>query len=101
MFVPHLSVSHIRTPLTNDTPLFAVTIIFSAYGIDFRGFGLNDDDRRELSAFLQKVPGLVKDRKLKPIPVKKFGGGLGKVYSDGYKYLAEGKVSAERVVFAV
>ena len=44
---------------------------------------------------------MVKDGKLKPIPVKKFGGGLERVYSDGYKYLAEGKVSAERVVFAV
>ena len=65
----------------NDTPLLAVTIKFSA--------------------FLRKVPGLVKDGKLKPIPVKKFGGGLGKVYSDGYNYLTEGKVSAERVVFTV
>ena len=99
----HISPYLISEPpqLTNDTFLFAVTIIFSAYGIDFRGFGLNDDDRRELSAFLRKVPGLVKDGKLKPIPVKKFGGGLEKVYSDGYKYLAEGKVSAERVVFAL
>ena len=61
-----------------DTSLLAVTIIFSAYGIDFRGFGFNDSDRRELSAFLWKVPGLVKDGKLKSIPVEKFRGGLGK-----------------------
>ena len=62
-------------------------------------FGLNDDDRRELSAFLQKVPGFVKEGKLKPVPTKRFEGGLEKVCSDGYKYLAEGKVSAEKVVF--
>ena len=96
MFV-HTSPS--LTPVINHP--FAVTIIFSAYGFDFRSFGINDDDRRELSAFLQKVPDLVKDGKLKPAPIKTFEGGLAKVYSDGYKYFAEGKVSAERVVFAL
>ena len=50
---------------------------------------------------MQRVPGLVKDGKLKPAPIKKFKGGLDRVYSDGYKYLTEGKVSAERVVFAL
>jgi len=77
------------------------TIIFAAYGFEFRSFGLNDGDRRELSAFLQKVPGLVKDRKIKPPPIKKFEGGLEKVCSDGYKYFTDGKVSAERVVFTL
>jgi len=62
---------------------------------------LNDDDRRELAGFLQKVPGLVKEGKVKPAPVKKLEGGLEKVFSDGYKYLADGNVSAERVVFAL
>ena len=76
--------------LMNDTLIFAVTIIFSAYGIDFRGFCLDDDDRRELSVFLRKVPGLVKDGKLKPIPVKKFGGGLGKVYMTGVSIWQKG-----------
>ena len=51
--------------------------------------------------FLQKVPSLIRDGKLKPTPIKKFGGGLDKVYSDGFKYFSEGKVSAERVVFAL
>ena len=88
-----------RTPPV--TRLFTVTIIFTAYGFEFKPFGLNDDDRRELSAFLQKVPGLVKDGQLKPTPVKKLGSGLENVYGDGYKYLAEGKASAERVVFTL
>jgi len=76
-------------------------IIFTAYGFEYGSYGLNDDDRRELSAFLQKVPDLIKDGKLRPTPIKKFEGGLEKVVSDGYKYLAEGKVSAERVVFTL
>ena len=76
-------------------------MIYTAYGFEFKDFGLDDDNRRELSAFLQNVPILVKDGKLKPIPIKKLGGGLDKVYSDGFRYLAEGKVSAERVVFAL
>ena len=80
---------------------FTVTMIYTAYGFEFKDFGLNDDDRRELSTFLQKVPSLVEGRKLKPIPIKKLEGGLDKVYSDGYRYLAEGKVSAERIVFAL
>ena len=80
---------------------FAVTIIFDAYGFEFQSYGISDDDRRELSVFLQKVPGLIGDGKLKPAPIKKFGGGLDKVYSDGFKYFSEGKVSAERVVFAL
>ena len=62
---------------------------------------MNNDDRRELAGFLRKVPGVVKEGKVKPAPVKKLEGGLEKVFSDGYKYLADGKVSAERVVFAL
>ena len=90
------------TKTSNDKPtFFTVTIIFSAYGFEFKPFGLNDDDRRELSEFLQNVPSLVKDRKFKTVPVKKFEGGLEKVCSDGYKYLADGRVSGEKVVFAL
>ena len=79
-----------------------VMIVYSAYGFQYGPYGLNDDDRRELAAFLQqKVPGLVREGKVKTVPVRKLEGGLEKVYSDGYKYLADGKVSAERVVFAL
>jgi len=94
---------HILLPLTETAinHLFTVTIIFDAYGFEFQSYGISDDDRRELSVFLQKVPSLIRDGKLKPTPIKKFGGGLDKVYSDGFKYFSEGKVSAERVVFAL
>jgi len=76
-------------------------IVYSAYGFQYGPYGLNDDDRREVAAFLQTVPGLVKEGKVKTVPVRKLGSGLEKVYTDGYKYLADGKVSAERVVFAL
>ena len=95
-----LPTSHIKRTF-NEPMLFAVTVIFTAYGFEFKPFGLNDDNRQELSAFLQKIPDLVKDGKLKPAPIKKLDGGLEKVYSVGYKYLADGKVSAEKVVFTL
>lgn len=62
----------------------------------------DDDARRALSQFLQKVvPGLIKEGKLKHIPLKEFDGGLDKVVSDGFEYIKSGKVSAQKVVFTV
>jgi NADPH:quinone reductase-like Zn-dependent oxidoreductase len=101
MFVHVSSTSNITRTSDDEPTLFTVMIIFTAYGFEYKPYGLNDDDRRELSAFLQKVSGLVKDGKLKPTPIKKFEGGLEKVFSVGYKYLAEGKASAEKVVFTL
>ena len=75
--------------------------IFTSYGTGYGAKGADEDARRVLSAFLQKVPGLIRDGKLKHIPVKKFDGGLDKVVSDGFEYIASGKVSAEKIVYAV
>lgn len=75
--------------------------IFCSYGFGYADRGPDEEGRRALSAFLQRVPGLVKDKKLKHIPVKKFEGGLAKVVSDGFEYIKSGKVSAEKVVFTV
>ena len=75
--------------------------MFNSYGTDYAGYPADDNARRVLSAFLQEVPGLVKNGKVKPIPVKKLDGGLDKVVSDGYEYIATGKVSAEKLVFVV
>ncbi|KAF9785212.1 GroES-like protein [Thelephora terrestris] len=58
--------------------------IFCSYGFGHVGLGPDDDARGVLSAFLQKVPELVQDGKLKCIPGKKFDGGLEKVVSDGF-----------------
>jgi len=75
--------------------------IFTSYGFGYAALGPDENARRALSAFLQRVPGLVRDGKLKHIPVNKFDGGLEKVVSDGFDYIAKGKVSAEKIVFGV
>ena len=75
--------------------------IFTSYGFGYAALGPDEDARRALSAFLQRVPGLIRDGKLKHIPVNKFDGGLEKVVSDGFDYIAKGKVSAEKIVFGV
>lgn len=63
--------------------------------------GPDDESRSLLADFLKKVPQLFKDGKLKHIPVNKFDGGLEKVVSEGFQYIASGKVSAEKVVYAI
>ena len=87
-------------PLTKFLSVTAINM-FTSYGFGFGPLGPDEDARHALSAFLQRVPGLVRDGKLKHIPVKKFDGGLGKVVSDGFEYIAQGKVSAEKIVFTV
>ena len=75
--------------------------IFCSYGFGYGDIGPDGESRHALSAFLRKVPELVKGGKLKHIPVKKFDGGLEKVFSDGFEYIGSGKVSAEKIVFTV
>ena len=90
-----------RLKLLINLLFVTVVNIFTSYGFGYAGIGPDDNARRALSAFLQKVPEFVKDGKLKHIPVKKFDGGLDKVVSDGFDYIAQGKVSAEKIVFTV
>jgi hypothetical protein len=78
-----------------------VIIIFTSYGVKYVGKAADEDARRVLSTFLQEVPVLVRNGKLKHIPVKRFDGGLEKVVGDGFEYIATGQVSAEKVVFTV
>ena len=73
--------------------------LFTSYGHGYGDQPPNEQGRRALGAFLQKVPGLIQAGKLKNIPVKKFDGGLDKVVSDGFDYIAKGKVSAEKIVY--
>lgn len=92
--------------IRKDVQLAVMNILCSyGHGWDLDlGWGIvgpDDDSRNLLAAFLQKVPELFKDGKLKHIPVNKFGGGLEKVVSDGFEYVASGKVSAEKVVYTI
>ena len=50
--------------------------------------------------FLKKLPALVKEAKIKPLPIKLWEGGLAAV-PDGLQYMREGKVSAEKIVYRV
>ena len=58
------------------------------------------EDRAHMVHFLKKVPGLVKDGLVKPLPVKLWEGGLAAI-PDGLQYMREGKVSAEKIVYKV
>ena len=53
-----------------------------------------------MAVFLKKVPQLVRDGAVKPLPIKLWEGGLAAV-PDGLQYMREGKVSAEKIVYRV
>ena len=59
-----------------------------------------DADVAHIAAFLAKLPQLVKDGLVKPLPIKLWEGGFAAV-SDGLQYMREGKVSAEKIVYQV
>ena len=58
------------------------------------------EDRAKLVEFLKKVPGLVKEGKIKPLPIKFWEGGLDSIPA-GLQYMREGKVSAEKIVYRI
>ncbi|RPD66571.1 GroES-like protein [Lentinus tigrinus ALCF2SS1-7] len=58
------------------------------------------EDRVHMAQFLKKVPQIVKDGKIKPLPVKLWEGGLAAI-PDGFQFMKEGKVSAEKLVYRV
>ena len=57
-------------------------------------------DVTHMAAFLAKLPQLVKDDLVKPLPIKLWEGGFAAV-PDGLQYMREGKVSAEKIVYRV
>lgn len=58
------------------------------------------EDRTHMAAFLKKLPQLVLDGAVKPLPVKLWEGGLDEIHA-GLQYMREGKVSAEKIVYRV
>ena len=58
------------------------------------------EDRAQMAESPKKVPGLVKDGKIKPLPIKLWEGGLDRILA-GLKYMKEGKVSAEKIVYKI
>lgn len=80
---------------------FAVTLIYTAFGVRGGSSVSNDDERRSLSAFVyNKLPALFEEGKIKPNVITKWEGGLEKV-PDGIEHLATGKVSGEKIVFSL
>ena len=79
-------------------------IVYTSLG---RAFNLGEKhipaieaDVTHMAAFLAKLPQLVKDGLVKPLPIKLWEGGFAAV-SDGLQYMREGKVSAEKIVYRV
>ncbi|TFK92236.1 GroES-like protein [Polyporus arcularius HHB13444] len=83
---------------------FHETVIYTALGRAFAwpwaDYPVSDEDRAHMVQFLKKVPVLLKDGSIKPVPVKLWEGGLGAI-PDGLQYMREGKVSAEKIVYRV
>ncbi|TFK92238.1 GroES-like protein [Polyporus arcularius HHB13444] len=55
-------------------------------------------DRAVMVAFLKKLPQLVRDGAVKPLPIKLWEGGFDGILA-GLQYGREGKVSAEKIVY--
>lgn len=76
-------------------------MIYTAFGVRDESTISDEEERQSLSAFIyNKLPGLVKEGKIKPNVITKWEGGLEKV-PDGIEHLATGKVSGEKIVFSL
>ncbi|KAI0748384.1 GroES-like protein [Daedaleopsis nitida] len=84
---------------------FKPTLVYTALGRAFTfgsgaHYAVSDEDRTHMAAFLKKLPKLVQDGAVKPLPIKLWEGGLAAV-PDGLQHMREGKVSAEKIVYRV
>lgn len=81
------------------------TIIYSSLGRAYtyatgQGGPAVPEDRVHMVQFLKKVPELVREGKVKPLPVKLWKGGLDAI-PQGLRYMKEGRVSGEKIVYRV
>jgi len=77
------------------------TIIYTAFGVQDGNIIPNEEERKSLSTFIyNKLPGLVKEGKIKPNVINKWEGGLEKV-PGAIEHLAAGKVSGEKIVLSL
>ncbi|TFK92536.1 GroES-like protein [Polyporus arcularius HHB13444] len=81
---------------------FSNVMLYSVYGYSYtiasRQVPAVPEDRVHMVAFLKKLPQLVRDGALRPIPIKVWEGGLEGIQG-GLQYMREGKVSAEKIVY--
>ncbi len=81
------------------------TLIYTSLGREFtyatgQHWPAVPEDKEHMVQFLKKVPQLVKEGKIKPLPVKLWEGGLAAI-PEGFKYMKEGQVSAVKIVYRV
>ncbi|CAE6507528.1 unnamed protein product [Rhizoctonia solani] len=76
------------------------TLIYTALGRAFGNFPASPHDREHMASWIPKLEELVASGKVKPNPVKLWSGGLASV-NDGFQYMRDGKVSAEKIVYNV
>ena len=76
-------------------------LLYSVFNKAFEIFGnvvpASKDDYDYIYQFSQKLPQLLESGLLKPMNVKLWEGGLGRV-AEALQYLEDGKVSAEKLV---
>ncbi|RDX45871.1 GroES-like protein [Lentinus brumalis] len=81
---------------------FSNVMLYSVYGYSYTIASMQvpavPEDRVHMVAFLKKLPQLVRDGALRPIPIKVWEGGLEGIQG-GLQYMREGKVSAEKIVY--
>ncbi|KAI0698981.1 GroES-like protein [Cerioporus squamosus] len=82
---------------------FSKTLLYSVYGYSYT-IALTTEvpaapqDRVHMAAFLKKLPQLVREGAVKPLPIKLWEGRLEDIQG-GLQYMREGKVSAEKIVY--
>lgn len=100
--VESLQIRFVPLNLFTVSPLL-VTSLYSIFGTEWRlrdwRFPPSPEDKAQMVELMSnQLPELVKEGKLLPQPFKLWPGGLDGV-RDGMKYMEEGKVSFEKVVF--
>lgn len=81
------------------------TLLYTALGRSFSygptsQFPASAVDREHMASWMPKIEALVNSGKVKPNPVKLWPGGLEAV-PEGFRYMRDGKVSAEKIVYNV
>ena len=88
-----------------DRPCHLASLLYTALGREFEWKGLMviprfEEDLKHHVEALKKVPQLVLDGVVKPLPIKLWEGGL-EAIADGLQWMREGKVSGQKIVYRV
>jgi hypothetical protein len=94
----------LKVSVLNNYILTADTLLYTALGRSLNWssvhFPASSEDRNHMASWMPKLEALVNSGQLKPNPVKLWPGGLEAVH-EGFQFMREGKVSAEKIVYNV